>query len=77
MSHTPVADEDLAGIASLTNLKLLWLDNTAVTDSGLVHLERLSALEHLRLPAGISEEAFQRLQKALPSCRISCERKML
>jgi len=70
MAHTAITDDDLAALTSLRNLKLLWIDNTAVTDRGLAHIERLTALESLSLPAGISDAGLERIQNALPHCQI-------
>jgi hypothetical protein len=70
IGHTPISDEDLAALASLWKLQLLQLEGTEITDAGLVHLERLTALDNLWLPTGISDDAVNRLRKALPNCMI-------
>jgi hypothetical protein len=44
-----VSDAGLAHLAELTNLELLFLEQTAVTDAGLKHLERLTKLKLLAL----------------------------
>jgi hypothetical protein len=47
----PVADADLAVLASFPHLQKLNLDMTRITDAGLVHLEGLTELRELQLNA--------------------------
>lgn len=49
LAGTEVTDDDLAHLASLTNLVRLDLSNTAITDAGLAHLRDLPRLEYLNL----------------------------
>ncbi len=46
--------------------------NTGVTDTGLVHLQRMSRLERLRLEGTmVTDEGAKRLQQSLPHCKIT------
>ena len=50
LSHTSVTDNGLKQyIVSLTKLERLWLDDTQVTDSGLLHIQGLGRLKRLSL----------------------------
>ena len=45
MYHTAITDTGVASLASLTNLRILYLSNTAITDVGpLVSLTNLEIL---------------------------------
>ncbi len=70
LSHTPVADSDLAELVSLVNLQNLSLHNTNITDRGVLQLQKLRGLKEVSLPAGISDDARQRLRQSLPQCQI-------
>src|SRR5262249_52475923 len=49
-SLVPIRNEDLAQIASLRDLQVLWLHNCGtVSDAGLVHLSSLNGLNELTL----------------------------
>jgi hypothetical protein len=43
----PVADADLATLASLPNLEELTIHSSAVTDAGLIHIARFQSLRSL------------------------------
>jgi hypothetical protein len=58
----------LAHLKPLSSLETLRLAGTAVTDSGLKHLEALAALKHLYLDSTkVSEEAKIKLTMTRPS----------
>ena len=49
----------------------LYLNNTQVTNAGLVHLKGLSNLQTLFLnDTQITDEGVKQLQQALPNCEI-------
>lgn len=47
LSHTTVADDDLAGLAAFRNLRELDLAGTSVSDAGLAHLSTLATSQAL------------------------------
>lgn len=49
LSRTRISDQDLAHVATMTNLTRLLLSRTEIGDGGLVHLKGLSQLEYLNL----------------------------
>jgi hypothetical protein len=66
----PVTDRGLERLASLRNLRGLWLSGSKVTDSGLIHLKSLAHLEKLGLPgAGVTDAGLARL-KALKKLEV-------
>ena len=66
-----VQDHQLKRVGRLTNLKTLALDNTQITDAGLVHLEGMHGLRELNLRySKVTAEGVEKLQMALPECRI-------
>ena len=66
-----ITDDDLAQLASLTELETLSLFNTGVSDVGLVHVKKLSHLKYLNLSyTAVTDEGMAEIQKALPNCRI-------
>jgi hypothetical protein len=72
LSTTYVTDAGVARLQGLTRLQVLLLNKTQVTDAGLVHLQGLTALDELWLTnTQVTREGANRLQKALPQCRIS------
>ena len=65
LGHTRIRDEQLPALAALTNLRVLYLNNTPVTDDGLVHLSGLAQLRWLSVVnTGVSDASlpvFERL----------------
>ena len=56
----------------MTSLASLRLEDTAVTDAGLVHLKALSGLKSLNLAGTkVTESGVQSLKQSLPLTRIS------
>jgi hypothetical protein len=67
LGHSPVTDSTLAHVGTLTNLKVLELNDTDVTDESLVQLERLHNLKTLDIHnTPVTDEGLLRL-KELPS----------
>ena len=59
-------------LKGLSGPKTLYLGGTQVTDSGLVHIRRLTNMWELTLySARVTDTGVAGLQKALPKCRIS------
>lgn len=64
LSHSRVSD------AALTNLEWISLDDTQVSDAGLVQLAALPKLEWLELKnTRVTAQGFKKLQTALPNVR--------
>ena len=58
-------------LEELTNLEVLFLGATQITDAGLVHLEGLTSLKLLWLSGTqFTDEGAKKLQQALPNCTI-------
>jgi len=58
-------------LKSLTNLSVLHLDYTKISDAGLVHLKSLINLTYLNLKdTKISRAGIAKIRKALPNCKI-------
>ena len=58
-------------LKALTKLKRLDLENTQVTDAGLVHLKGMTNLKRLYLDnTQVTDEGVKKLQQVLPNCRI-------
>ena len=58
-------------IGELTKLKVLWVENTAVTDAGLIHLTRLKRLEIVNLQrTKVTMSGIAELQRSLPNATI-------
>ncbi len=73
LNDTPVTDAGLRHLEALTNLRWLSLADTQVTDAGLEHLNGLTHLYWLDLSGTqVTPEGVNRLQEALPECRVSC-----
>jgi len=68
-----LTDAGLRHLSSLAGLRYLGLDDTAITDDGLLALRSLSVLEGLgvRRCHAISPVGIATLQDALPGCRIT------
>ncbi len=65
-------DSGLEHLEGLSKLEVLLLSYTKVTDAGLEHLKGLTSLKVLDLyyRTKITDEGVQKLQTALPKCRI-------
>ena len=71
LNTTQFTDAEMMHLTELTNLQVLKLMGTQVSDSGIVHLKGLTNLQHLELDGiKVSHEGVNKLQKALPRCRI-------
>lgn len=67
----PVGDDDVASLAELPELKWLVLDNTNVSDAGLVFFYGLTKLRRLYIRGSqVTAEGVQRLQLALPKLEV-------
>ena len=70
-THPPTTDVGLEHLKALRHLKELYLGDTQVTDAGLEYLKGLSELQVLYLNNTlVTAVGVDRLQKALPKCRI-------
>src|SRR5690606_32925060 len=49
LSHTLITDDQLSFLTTLTNLRVLYLNNTSVSSEGLRHLSALPELRWLNL----------------------------
>ena len=68
-THSPNAG--LVHLKGLTQLELLGLNYTRVTDAGLVHLKGLTKLNYLILnDTMVTDEGVGELKEALPNCDI-------
>ena len=71
LERTKVSDAGLAHLKDLQNLAYLNLYQTGITDAGLAHLEGLKGLKNLYLwQAKVTEAGVEKLQQALPDCKI-------
>ena len=71
LDATHITDDGLTYLQGLKNLQHLDLSSCEITDSGLVHLQNLTAVDLLDLShTNIAQTAINRLQEALPNCRI-------
>lgn len=67
-----VTDETLAHLQGLPHLESLSLSGARLTDAGLKHLEPLKSLRVLSVRDGqFSDEAWAKLEAALPNCNVS------
>jgi len=72
LNDTDTADDDLAKLTALPHLRVLLLQNTAITDDALSHFDFWSDAEWIDLRGTkVSEQAADRLRKKLPKCEIS------
>jgi hypothetical protein len=72
VSLREATDAALKRIEALARLRELDLTNTSITNAGLEHLKGLTQLKALRLERDhVTDAAVQRLQQALPNCRIT------
>lgn len=49
LSHTRITDQQLGAVSKLSNLRVLYLNNTGITDAGLAKLSSLTKLRWLSL----------------------------
>ena len=64
LSGKRISDDHLAALGDLTELELLWLNETKVTDAGLAHVENLKSLKTLYVEgAMLSQTAANRLRE--------------
>jgi len=72
LALTQITDAELAHhLKGLTQLRVLVLNGTKVTDAGLEHLKGLTQLKTLQLwNTKVTDEGVKRLQQALRSCSI-------
>lgn len=64
LGHTAVTDQQMDAIAKLKNLRVLYLNNTQVTDSGVSQLAPLSELRWLSLVAtSVSDNSVETFSK--------------
>jgi hypothetical protein len=70
--ESTITNAALKHIGEMKSLHLLSIYSASVTDEGLVHLENLPQLKELTLSkTKVTPEGVQRLQRALPNCRIT------
>ena len=61
----------MKNLKRLTNLQLLWLSVTKITDEGLKNLKGLTKLQSLNLlSTKVTDEGVKQLQTAIPNCKI-------
>jgi len=71
LSRTEVTDDGLKHLKEMSELQHLFLSGTQITDGGLEYLKGLANLKWLSLKGTqATPEGVQRLQEALPSCKI-------
>jgi len=71
LSGSKPSDADLSRLTDLMELERLNLQGTSITDAGLRNLEKLSRLTEVNLQStGVSAAGIDRLQTALPKCKI-------
>jgi hypothetical protein len=69
---TKITDRGLEYLIDVPQLEYLYLDGTSVTDIGLDSLKCLTRLKYLEIcQAKVTGEGLNRLQEALPNCRIN------
>lgn len=72
LAGTDAADEDLIAVGRMTELKMLDLRDTRVTDEGLRHLSGLKQLEILVLTGTtVSDQGLEQLT-AMPALKVLC-----
>ena len=71
LASNEFSDAKLSYLKCLTHLKSLDLEWTHVTDEGLRNIEGLSGLEEVNVGfTEVTHEGMERLQRALPKCKI-------
>ncbi len=69
-----VGDTHLRLLRRLTQLSVLHLGGTQVTDAGLVYLQGMTTLTRLYLRGSrVTPEGRARLEKAMPGCKVSLD----
>lgn len=71
LAGTQVSDKGIKALLSLPRLRWLNVSGTQVSDKGAGLLEECHSLEYVGLPLHVSDAAIQRLERALPSAKIS------
>jgi Leucine-rich repeat (LRR) protein len=61
LTGTDLSDQALEALSSVSTLSHLILKKTSITDSGIVHLKGLTALQTLNLPSQISDEGLKNI----------------
>ncbi len=73
-SHTKISDRAMFDLSHCEGLQQLYLERTAVTDTGLKHLYSMSQLRYINLKRSpVSAAAVKKLSDALPGCVIDWE----
>jgi hypothetical protein len=71
LEKSNVTDEELEVLANQTELIYLWLDDTQISDAGLVHLRKLKQLKFLYMRnTNVTERGVDALKHELPDSRI-------
>lgn len=71
LTGTKVSDTGMDLVAGLTNLEVLILDRTALSDAGLVKLEKLSRLRRISvIDTGVTPAAIQQFSTLHPDCDV-------
>jgi hypothetical protein len=71
LSNTDVSDSDLAILKRFPPFTHLYLSNTRISDSSIAELTSLKSLEVLKITnTGITKEGTERIQHALPNCKV-------
>jgi hypothetical protein len=72
LTDTKVDDPGISILKGLKALETLGLSGTKISDSGLDHLHGLTGLKSLFcIGTGVTDAGAEKLQKALPKCRIA------
>jgi hypothetical protein len=72
IAEPAVTDAELVHLDRLVELRELNLSGTNVSDAGMKHLERLTKLQEVVVSyTNVTHEGVQKLQVALPNCKIS------
>lgn len=76
LGYTQITDAGLVHLRGQSQLHNLYLQGTQVSDAGLAHLRGLYQLRWLDLEGTqVTDDGVQRLQKALPQCKIIAKSK--
>jgi hypothetical protein len=71
LNDTDVTNDDLAKLMELPYLRVLVLQNTAITDEAMIYFDSWKDLEWVDLKGtSVSDAAANRLRKRLPKCEI-------